>query len=668
MNTATKQDRFVNLEFSEHTPYFGDVIVIGNGPVGVHFVNQITQLNPSFKLGIFGAEPYQPYDRVKLSSLLAGDIGIQDIANPIPEHLSQLDVFHNCPIVEVDTEKNCIKDYKGRVYHYGSLVFATGSKPHIPNIEGVSLKGVYTFRHLRDTEKLQARSTRSRHTVVLGGGLLGLEAARAMLKMNTRVSVVQQSNRLMNRQLDEASSAMLQKHMLELGINIYTNSGVREIVADQSQSVKQVVLRNKDIIECDTVIIAAGITPNIEIARNAGIVVGKGIKVDQSLRTSVPNVYAIGECAEYDKQIYGLIGPGLEQSAVAAHILSNEFAEYKGSINATQLKVVGVPIFSMGDVEDRPQRPFENRLVYEDKDAGIYRKIIVHRGKLIGVISVGDWSESLRIREFITFKKRLMPWQLLRFKYQGNLWSEDETENVRDWPEEAIVCNCRQVSRETLSKAQQQHQCVAIEDLSKATSAGTVCGSCKPLLANLLDSPVENIVIKGAKTLLGVSIISALLTLLFYFLPPIEVPTTWTKDHISNLWKDGFTKQVTGFSLLGLAVIAGLLSARKRFSSFNWGEFNYWRIFHAVLGIVSLVLLFTHTGFSLGVNLNWILAADFLLIMIVGAIAGLWVSRESAVSGASVRRWRKAWVWIHILCVWPLPVLLGFHIFSVYYF
>ena len=666
MKTASEKMNQGSSSAVDLNPYYADIIVIGNGPVGVHFVNQIIKLNPAIKVCVFGAEPYQPYDRVKLSSLLAGEVGVMDIDNPIPEPSDHLEYFFNCPIIDVDVESSCVKDHVGRVYHFGSLIFATGSRPHIPNIEGVKLNGVYTFRDLRDTERLQARNVRSRHTVVLGGGLLGLEAARAMLKMNTKVSVVQQSNRLMNRQLDESASEILSQHMLDLGINIYTSSGVREIIGDRE--VKQVVLRNKETIECDTVIVAAGITPNIELARKAGIAVGRGIKVNQHLQTSKPNVYAIGECAEFNQQIYGLIAPGLEQSSVAAHVLTKQFAEYKGSINATQLKVVGVSIFSMGDVGEGPLRPFEQRLVYEDEETGCYRKIIIHRGVLVGAISVGQWNEVNRVREYITFKKRLMPWQWLRFKYQGNLWTEEETQNVRGWPEETIVCHCRQVDRGTLSQAQQQPVCVTIEDLSNITGAGKVCGSCKPLLANLMDAPVENVVVKGAKILLGVSVLAAILSIFYFFFPPIESPVTWTKNHISQLWNDGFNKQVTGFSLLGLSVIGGLISARKRILKFNWGEFNYWRIFHGVLGIVSVLVLFTHTGFSLGVNLNWMLAIDFLLILVLGAIAGLWISQESAVSGAAVRRWRKTWVWIHILCVWPLPVLLGFHILSVYYF
>ncbi|MGH1485014.1 MAG: FAD-dependent oxidoreductase [Cellvibrionaceae bacterium] len=651
------------------------IIVIGAGPVGVRFVDELKRKNVICHVTLFGDEPYAPYNRVQLSNLLSRKQDYGDIGLKLPSSTDdfQLD-FQRQKVQAIVTEKNQIKTESGNFFDYDQLVLATGSQPHVPNIDGANLKGVYTFRNLRDTEALLARSYRSRRTVVVGGGLLGLEAAHALTKNNTDVILVQQSYRLMNRQLDEIASESLENYIHKQGITIVTASGVRQVLSfpnsgdsQGKERVSSVVLRDETVIDCDTVLFCTGIKPNIDLAVRTGLSISRGIKVDDNLKTSKDNIFAIGECCEHNNMVYGIVSPGLEQAAVLADRFANGYAAYHGTQLISTLKVVGKSVCSMGEVAEITRRPKQSLLTYKNKKEGSYRKIVLHHGRLIGACAVGEWPEVRRIQEVFLSNGYLFPWQRLWFLLTGKLWFGKADEKVSNWPEAAIVCQCNQISRGKISAVVEQGF-NSVKKIGEKTSAGTVCGSCQPLLQNLIGGNAKPIPVFGAIPVLILSVLAVIAAALFVFLPGIEPVNSVQTPSWEFLWTDGYWKQVTGFSLIGVVALGMLMSLRKRAGWRFLGNFSYWRLVHILLGVLALCVLLVHTGAHLGENLNRWLMLNFLLISAVGALAGITLSWASKSAMSSIQTLKKSWYWVHLLVVWPLPALLIVHVVSVYYF
>lgn len=643
------------------------IVVVGSGPVGVHLVQELLKRKFAGSILLFGDEPWRPYNRIQLSSLLAGDVRYQNILLPDIDKTVIPFRFINRRIISIDVHKKVVRDECGGEHVFDKLILATGSRPWLPMIPGVDLAGVYVFRDLNDAQKLLARSVRTRRTVVVGGGLLGVEAARAMQRNHTHVILVHQSNRLMNRQLDVVGGAILKRAVEGYGIGVVLNAGVRAVLGDRT--VEGVELRNGVVLDCDTVIFATGIQPNVELARQSGIKVARGVVVDDQLSTSNPDVFAVGECVEHRNEIYGVLTPGLEQAAILADRLCKGTSHYRGSIAATQLKILDLPIFTMGWVSDEYENQIDETVVYHGAN-GEYRKLYLKRNLLKGVIVVGDCPERSRLQEVISREQILWPWQLRRFRTEGLLWPAEESVNVRDWPATAIVCNCRSVSKGALVAAQLEG-CKTVEQLANCTGASTVCGSCKPLLADLADTPFEpEPVLAAGKPLLSVVGMSLLLAVLALGISdPVYSTSFSTISWLETLWTDSLAKQITGYSLLGISVAGILISLRKRVRRFTWGGFPWWRFIHSVLGFLALVILYLHTGFSFGENLNRYLMTDFVLLGLVGALAGLVIGSERYIrTGYTAKRWRQRLTHAHIILFWPLPVLLALHILSFYYF
>ena len=644
------------------------LVVVGGGPVGMHFVRRILSRDPTREIVLYDSEPWQPYDRVRLSSLLAGETRLEQIANPlITTRLARVVSLLNCAVIRIDPENQRILDSRGHWQGYSKLILATGSSAAMPDITGLSLDGIFKLRDLSDAERLLARQTRSRHTVVLGGGLLGLEAARAMQRGHTRVTLIHRSPRLLNRQLDDGASKLLQTHVEKLGIEILLNSSVRAAIGEHN--IRQIQLGGGRVLDCDTLIIATGIRPNIGLATDAGIRSGQGIRVDDSMRTSLTNIYAIGECAEHRGLVHGLVAPGLEQANVAAeHILGNE-ACYRGSIAATSLKVVGQQTFSIGKLGDEEDRHFNHSVLFEDRENGSYRKIILRGNRLVGAVAIGEWNELGRLREAVTVQRWIWPWQQWRLRRSGQLWPNSSEASVRNWPAGATVCHCRSVSRGALGQAISQGACNT-EALTRQTGAGSVCGSCKPLLAELVSN---NIDASGtpthiARSLLLTSLVGLLLALMVWLRPPIPAAVSVQGGlHPGELWTDQLLKQISGFTAVGLMVIGLLISLRKR-TRLKLGQFNTWRVVHVVLGIAVVAVLIAHTGLDGGSNLNRLLMLNMIAIALLGAMTGVVMAIEQRLSPRWGRRLRSGWSMAHILLLWPLPALLGFHVLASYYY
>ena len=380
------------------------------------------------------------------------------------------------------------------------------------------------------------------------------------------------------------------------------------------------------------------------------------------------NQDAVGECAEHNGSVYGLVAPGMEQASVAAHHIIGENVAYQGSVSATRLKVVDKTVFSVGVVGDDVDISFNKQLVYQDSSQGTYRCLTLRRFELIGVVALGAWSQVSRLQEMVTHRRKLYPWQIRRFIKTGELWNEENASHIASWPARAVVCNCTGVTRGELTRAleQQNH---TLESLAKCTGASTVCGSCRPLVAQLVDdAPNEATPAKGITAMAVLALAAFVATLLLLGVPTIEQASSVQYFSLNFLWEDTFWKQVTGFTVLGLSVIGLLMSLRKRWKLISFGDFNYWRVVHTALGVTVLVVLLLHTGLQMGANLNLTLMLTFLAVALTGALAGAIVALEPRLDPLTAKRARSFINYVHLIVFWPLPVLLGFHIVSFYYF
>jgi nitrite reductase (NADH) large subunit len=426
-----------------------------------------------------------------------------------------------------------------------------------------------------------------------------------------------------------------------------------------------VQLRSERVIDCDTVLVATGIRPTIELARATGLHLGRGIRVDDRMLTSDPYIYAVGECAEHRNRVYGIVAPGFEQAAVAAHSIAGGKASYRGSIMATRLKVLNLPVFSVGAVTEEEMPDFRREWRYGEGKA--YRKLVTWRGELVGAVAIGACEGIGRLQQAVMRRRRVWPWQVWRFLRSGTLWPAAELGSVATWPATATVCSCTGVTRGAIGAAI-AGGCATVESVSARTGASSVCGSCRPLLAQLVGSAASTGPVRGSGVLLGsagVALIAAAGMALVLAAPySATVQVAWQWD---VLWRDGGWKQTSGFTVLGLSAFGLLLSLRKRFRKLTFGEFSLWRVGHAVLGALTLAALAVHTGGRLGANLNSALMISFLGVVALGAVAAGVVALEHRL-GAGAAALRRSWLWSHIVLFWPIPVLLTFHVLKTYYF
>ena len=644
------------------------IVVVGTGPVGIHFITELLKRDCGLPVVVYGGEPWHPYDRVRLSSYLAGEVARDELElDASMQSKAGVEIRLNCTVLSIDRNARTVTDEAGGVQHYSHLVLAVGSRPFIPSIGNIHYKGVFTFRSLSEADELFARRIRSRHTVVIGGGLLGLETARAMQQYNTKITVVEHNQWLMMQQLDQRGGQYLKTLVEQKGIYVELGDSVVSILGQNR--VEGISLRSGREIACDTVIVAAGIRPNIELARDSGLSYHKGIRINDCLQTKDDRIYAIGECAEHNTNVYGLVKPGLEQAAVLADRLTGGHARYQGSVESTRLKVMEHTVFSVGRTGvDEEVAGGVNEFVYGSEKKGVYRKIRLLANRLVGVVAVGDWHELARLQDAIQTKKRLMFWQLARFKSSGNIWGSEEDMDVMSWPASAVICNCAGVTRGRLTQAVNSG-CGTITCLTETTRAASVCGSCKPLLAEMLGEDAQAEPLKSWRSLLALSLVAMVLAVLSLFFLPLPYPdTVQVSFRWDEFWRDTFLKQISGFTMLALVVVGLFVSLRKRVQKVKLGDFNVWRYAHVVLGVFALVALVVHTGFRLGDALNFMLMLNFLLLAIAGSSASAIIATGHSLSPALAKKQRRYWTWIHILLFWPLPVLLAFHVVKSYYF
>lgn len=393
------------------------IIVIGTGSVGIKFVNELLYRQPGAVIKIFGGEEQHPYSRESLSKLLAGNITKDSLFTTNKIHTSKdVKAYLNNPIVSIDSEKKEVTDSDGIQHAYKKLVIAVGSQPSLLNIQGKDLKNVFTLNNINDAELLKSRQVSSRHTIIIGAGLVGLDTACAMTKHKTKISIIENHSILMNKLLDKSASVYLRLFLDDRGIDVHNQTNVVKI--EGKTKVEKIVLDDGTIIPCDTIICSTGTIPNTALAANSNLNINQGILVDDTLQTSHEDIFAVGECIEHRDKIYNTVQPGFEQAAVLAKIIAGGKAKYKGSIISTQLGVVEYPILSIGNTNSDSDDDTE--IIYRDIKRMIYRKLVLNGGNLQGVIATGPWRMSSSMLKLVEKKQYLWPWQRKKFVETGN--------------------------------------------------------------------------------------------------------------------------------------------------------------------------------------------------------------------------------------------------------
>ena len=375
------------------------LVIVGNGMAAMRLVEELVERALGrYAIAVIGDEPRLAYNRVLLSSVLAREASIGDVELKSASWWRDRGVtlLYGQRASAIDPSIRRVRLAGGATLPYSKLVVATGSRPIRFDLPGMDLPGVVSFRDLSDVVALEAAAAGGAKTVVIGGGLLGLEAAYGLAKAGAQVSVVHLMDRLMERQLDARAAGMLRAAVEARGIAVELNAetvGIRG-----KRRAQAVALRDGREIGADLVVVAAGIQPNVELARSADLALGRGIRVDDALRTSRPDIYAIGECAEHRGVCYGLVEPAYEQARVLATHLSGAPAAYGGSVLATNLKVSGVNVFSAGDFLGAPGT---EQIVLSDAGLGTYKKLVIAKDRLVGAVLFGDTADGLWYLELI---------------------------------------------------------------------------------------------------------------------------------------------------------------------------------------------------------------------------------------------------------------------------
>ncbi|MCY7811981.1 NADPH-nitrite reductase [Bacillus spizizenii] len=459
------------------------LVLVGNGMAGVRAIEEILSVaKDEFQITIFGAEPHPNYNRILLSKVLQGDTDIKDITLNDWDWYEEnnIQLYTNETVIKVDTENKTVITDADRIQPYDELILATGSVPFILPIPGADKKGVTAFRDIKDTDTMLAASKQYKKAAVIGGGLLGLEAARGLLNLGMDVSVIHLAPYLMERQLDATAGRLLQNELEKQGMAFLLEKQTEEIVGDGR--VEGVRFKDGTSIEADLVVMAVGIRPNTALGAESGIPVNRGIIVNDYMQTEIPHIYAVGECAEHRGIAYGLVAPLYEQAKVLAkHICGIETKPYEGSVLSTQLKVSGVEVFSAGDFNESDEKKAIK--VFDEQD-GIYKKIVLRGNQIVGAVLFGDSSEGNRL--FSMIQKEADITETSKISILQPLNQEAGTSMTAAMSDDEIICGCNGVSKGAIIQAIQEKGCSSTDEIKACTGASRSCGGCKPLVEEIL--------------------------------------------------------------------------------------------------------------------------------------------------------------------------------------
>jgi nitrite reductase (NADH) large subunit len=463
------------------------LVLVGNGMAGIRTLEELLQRDPDrYDITVFGAEPHVNYNRIMLSPVLAGEKTFEQIVLNERAWYDAHDItlFTGDKIETIDREARTVTSISGRTVAYDRLLLATGSNPFIIPVPGRDLPGVVGFRDLSDVEAMMAATRTGRHAVVIGGGLLGLEAANGLKAHGMEVTVIHLMATVMERQLDEAGGYLLQRELESRGIHIVTNANTQEIVG--TDRVTAVQLADGREIPADLVVMAVGIRPNMDLARSAGLVCERGIVVDDHMVTSDPNILAIGECVQHRGACYGLVAPLWDMAKAGAdHLAGKPETGFTGSVTSTKLKVTGIDLFSAGDFASGPGR---EDIVFRDASRGVYKRLVVQDNRLTGAVLYGDTKDG--------------PWYFQLLKDGEDIASLRDTlifgqgfagggapnpkAAVAALSDNAEICGCNGVCKGAIVKAITEKGLTSLDDVRTHTKASASCGSCSGPVEQLL--------------------------------------------------------------------------------------------------------------------------------------------------------------------------------------
>ena len=467
------------------------LVMIGNGMVGQRFLEKLAACGGDHEITVFCEEPRPAYDRVQLTSFFSGK-SAADLNLARRELFEQAGVTLrlNDAVLAVDPVRRIVRSTRYREVPYDKLVFATGSNPFVPPVAGRDRRDCFVYRTLEDLEVIAAAAARSHVGTVIGGGLLGLEAAKALQDLGLKTHVVEFAPRLMSVQLDDAAGRLLRRKIEALGASVHVGKNTKQI-ANGAECRNRLAFADGTALETDLVVFSAGIRPRDELARAAGLAVGErgGIRIDSSCRTANPDIYAIGECALWQGRTFGLVAPGYQMAEVAArHVAGDTGLQFLGADMSTKLKLMGVDVASIGDAHGGT--PGALNYVFTDEAAGVYKKLVVSedRKQLLGAILVGDAADYGTLLQMVLNPLPLPehPEDLILPARTG----VGKGLGVDLLPDAALVCSCNSVSKGELCAAVAAG-CTTLGALKKKTKAATSCGGCGPLAKQILDAEMK---------------------------------------------------------------------------------------------------------------------------------------------------------------------------------
>ncbi len=640
------------------------IVVVGSGLVAQYLVRALITGDPTLAVSTIGDEP--AFDRTQLPTLLDASRSTDEIR--LPQH----GAFIQGRVVAIDRAARLVKvalpsgGFDEVLYDY--LVLATGAESIRPEIDGAHC--AHSLNSLEDIEAIQR--TQPRNVAILGGGVLGIEAAYSLAKSGATVSVIHRGPRIMERQLDAESARELQADLESQGIQFHLEA--RALGIDTTG-----VRLDSGHVAAGVVLFCIGTTARDQLARSAGLATDNGVTVDDAMRTADPRILAIGDCARHRGARSGLLSQGYAQAAVALATLNGVATAPPSFIASTKPKI-SPSVFSVGDTQGkqpiRHQTADGNRILWRD-----------NTGCVAGAVVFGPWQSIARLIDTIRRRTPVPAWRWLAFRLTGELWPLTR-DNPTHWPADTIVCQCRGITRGMVDTELREFQRVVAElrefeqefnapgetmperldttdgnpnirVLSLLTGAGQSCGDCQRLLAPLLGQ--KAVAVRHSR-LLGATAASAtvLALLLLIFSAPSRNSFT---DHWDSLWRNAVAEQVTGYTLLTLLVFLGFLALRKRTWPALLGSIETWRLVHTIAGLAAVLTLIAHTGGHFGNGLVLCLSTVFVAASLSGGIYSLQIAREHQLGNVNLRSMLN---WVHVITLWLMPVLLVFHIAQVY--
>lgn len=481
------------------------LVVIGNGMAGMRTVEEMLKLpgGKRYRITVFGAEPHVNYNRIMLSSVLAGDKSVDEIVINSREWYDEngITLITGDAVKKIDRDARTVTSAGGVTVHYDKILLATGSRPLAPPIPGLGLPGTCAFRDIADVDKMLAAAKIHKRAVVIGGGLLGLEAAWGLKQRGMSVALVHLMPTLMERQLDAAAGQLLQRDLDRRGIAFFTDGQTEEITG--TERAEGVQLADGRFIPADLVVLAIGIRPNIDLAKAADLDVNRGIVVTDDMRTTDPDIFAVGECVEHRGAVFGLVAPIWDQARVCAKRLTgDESALFTSRALSTSLKITGVDVFSAGAL--MAEGDSDDEITLRDDNRGLYKKIVLRDGKLVGAVLYGDVADGqwyLGLMQAKTDISEMRDKLVFGRAFAESLPAGKTGPDIASMPDDEQICGCNGVSKGSIVCAIREKNLASLSQVRAHTKASASCGQCTGLVEAVLADTLGGAVVKKAPSI-----------------------------------------------------------------------------------------------------------------------------------------------------------------------